>query len=557
MSTPANLHAQINSVRRVPKREVYRRLAGYFKRTELTRRSANERLWAHSRAGDDDGVIETLADVQILRLLYSDLGESEVLSHWARLRSDGVDVADIYRQSLAEYRRHADTADRIEACAALGSVLESLNVWAAAGENYDQMLEEARAGGNESAAARALLLLGRLCQHQNDHERASVYLEQARAEFDRLSDRKGVADALGSLGTVFSFRGEHERALQCYNVWLRISTDLRDRASMARASGNIGIVHASRDQFEEAMEHFNTQLRLSRALGDRRGEARALSNMGNVHATLWECEQALECYGMNLRICQELGERQGEARAHGNIGGVYPKLGQPERALESYKAQEAISLELGSLHALALARGNMAMIERGLGQFERALQHFEAAAETHRQNGYRYGLVYWLDGLARTLFEIVQTFDAAPPFLHGFVPGVDRAPANWRTRTLEMARAHAEECAALCAELHRVKSAFDVHLLLARITFAEGDADRATELLRAMLELEADDEQRAELHYSLWKFGATDVDHRHTALRMYRSLIEASPRTNHEARIAELSATPDLNRPTSDDAATE
>ncbi len=542
MASPVEPLDFTSSARRVSKRDVYRRLADYFKRADLTRRSADERLWAQSRAGDDAGVIDTLADMGTLRLLYSDLGGSDVLRQWTRLRSAGVDAAEIYRQSLAQYSRHSDATDRIEACATLGEVLGNLNVWAAAGETYDQMLEEARSSGNQPAVARALLLLGRLYQQQVDHERASEYLERAREEFERLGDRKGAADALGSLGTVYSFRGEHDKAFECYDVWLRISTELGDRASMARATGNMGIVHASRDQFDEAMEHYNVQLRLSRELGDRRGEARVLGNMGNVHATRWECEQALDCYGVNLRICQELGDRQGEARAHGNIGGVYPKLGQLARALESYEAQAAIGLELGALHELALARGNMAMIERDLGQFERALEHFTAAAETHRQNGYRYGLVYWLEGLAGTLLDIAQTFNAAPRFLHVHVSGLDRAPGEWRARTLETARHHAEECAALCEDLHRTNSAFNVHLLMARIVFATGDADRARDSLRAILERAAVDEQRAELHYWLWKFGAADGDHRVAALRLYRTLMETSPKLQYEAPFEELGA---------------
>jgi len=531
----------VDSPRRVSRHAVYRRLAEYFKRADLTKRSADERLWAHSRAGDDAGVVETLGDMRAIRLLHTDVGVWDVLSHWARLRSRGVDAAEIYRQSLAAYGRGARPEERVEACSVVGSVLESLTVWEPAGEMYNQMLEEARTSGNQQAVAKALLLLGRLYQSRIDHGRASEYLERARDEFERLGDRKGAADAIGNLGNVYSFRGEHDKAFQCYELWLRISTELNDRASMARANGNMGIVYSTRDEYDQALEHFATQLRLSRELGDRRGEARVLSNMGNLHAKRWECEQALECYDVNLRICQELGDRAGEARAHGNIGGVYPKLGQPERALESYEAQSAISLQLGDLHGLALARGNMAMVQGALGQLERALENFTSAAETHRRIGYRYGLVYWLDGLARRLYETVQTSDVAHPFLGEYVSGIERAPGEWRTLTLVAAQEHAAECAALSEELHMLEANFNIHVLIARIADAAGDNGGAQDSLNKILERATDDHQRAELHYWLWRLGATDSDHRTEALRLCRTLSEFSPKQDYGKRIAELS----------------
>jgi hypothetical protein len=55
-----------------------------------------------------------------------------------------------------------------------------------------------------------------------------------------------------------------------------------------------------------------------------------------------------------------------------------------------------------------------------------------------------------------------------------------------------------------------------------------------------MLKEAADDDQRAELHYWLWKLRATDSDHRSEALRIFEQLNEKTPQHEYKKRIEEL-----------------
>jgi hypothetical protein len=87
--------------------------------------------------------------------------------------------------------------------------------------------------------------------------------------------------------------------------------------------------------------------------------------------------------------------------------------------------------------------------------------------------------------------------------------------------------------------------------VLARIEAAEGDVGGAVEQLGAMLAEATDDDQQAELHYWLWKFGLRTQDsglreeNRGEALRLYGELYERVPKYEFKKRIDELSNSTD------------
>jgi len=117
--------------------------------------------------------------------------------------------------------------------------------------------------------------------------------------------------------------------------------------------------------------------------------------------------------------------------------------------------------------------------------------------------------------------------------------------------SVQRARECAEECVAISEELHNPNMLFNANVLLARIEAAEGRTDVAVHRLTRMLDEAAEDEQRAELHYRMWRAedGGRRTEeweaHRDEAVRLYTELSEKTPMHAYHQRIEELKAVGD------------
>lgn len=354
--------------------------------------------------------------------------------------------------------------------------------------------------------------MGNIYFRRGDLDRALEKYERWLRISEELGDRRACAVAIMNVGNVFLSRGEHDRALQCYQRKLDISEELGWRHGVSLAIGNMGGVFASRGEYDRAREYYERQLQISSELGDRRGVARARGNLGLVFAHLGEYDRALEQCERELQITEELGDRGGVADAHGSIGLMCSKRGEHDRAIVCYERQLQISAELGNRHGMGLAIGNMGDTYFQRGEYENALASYERAAELHRSIGFRYGLCYWLLGSARVLLEQRDS-----------------------PRTL------IEECLKISNEISNLETLFGGRVLLARMWIAEGDASQAEAELNRLLSSAADDAQRAEVHYWLWKLGlAQNIDHRSTSESLYANVLARTPDWEYKQRLSEV-----------------
>ncbi len=527
------------------RRRTHGRLGAYFETVELSLRTARERLWGYAEAGDDDKLVETLGDLDVLEALNTGPGVNEVLTQWARLREAGYDPESIYREKLED--QTGEAVAKVRSTSTVAHVLGSLTIWAGAVDLLLRALSAATEGGFVAEAAGAELALGSFLQLRGDHaealerstnalklfeelgDRAGVALAiggvgnvyAGRGDYDRalasyqqqltiseeLGDRRSVAAAVASMGRVYADRGDHDLALACHARQLTISDELGDRRSAAAAVGNMGAIHAERGEHDRALEHFERWLTTSEVLGDRRSAAGAVVNMGVVYHLRGEYDQALASYEKGLTISEELGNRRGVAMCVSNAGNVYDVRGEYDRALESFQRALSISEDLEDRRGIGVAVGNMGYAHYGREEYESALRCFVRAIDEHRDIGFRHGLTNSLAGSAQLLVELAQAGDEMPDYVRRHVPALHDAlsegplpsgpgttnaskadPGQWKTHVLGHARAQADECVAISTELSKSDTVFRGRVLLARISAAGGDAASATAVLKAMLE---------------------------------------------------------------------
>jgi len=553
---------------------------------DVSVRMASELAYQLHVAGARDRLGECLSTMPVFLALYAGETLCEVLRYWSSM-DEGTDVAGMYRRGLAEWSLEPG-AERSRGVGQVADLLECLGHWSAAidlgrerlagaiergdrseeaesrvgmgwlltlrGEDVESLAESTRALelftdlGDRRGVARAIGNMGVLYSRRGEDTLAMECYERSLNIAEELGNRSGVARAIGNMGVVYSSRGEDERAMECYERSLSIAEELGDSAGVGGAIGNMGLVYSSRGEDERALECFERWLSIAAELGDRLGVAGAIGNMGVVYSNRGEDERAIECYERQLSIAEELGDRNGVARGIGNMGVVYSRRGEYERAMECLEGWLSIAEELGDRRGVAVAIGNMGGVYHYRGEGERALEHFSRAVGELQAIGARSNLSDCLFGIADVLLALVEGNAVMPGYLPRYLPGeaneADPNVETWRMISLQRARECVEEGVAISEELSKPDTLFSGRVLLASITAAEGNADAAIATLRGMLDRANYDDQRAGLHYRLWKLTGTDSDHCGEALRLYRSLVEKAPKHEYRKRIAELEHTP-------------
>jgi len=542
-------------------------------------RMASELCYQLKSCGAIDRLRERLSSMPVFLALHAGPTKYEVLGYWSSL-VEGSDVVGMYRRGLTDWSIR-DAEERGRGMGEVSLLLERLGEWVGARELERDRLASAIEHGLRREEAASRRRLGWLLVLHNEYAEALEELRQALDLFTELGERRGIAIAIGNMGVVHYHRGDYDHAIECYERQLSIDEEVGDRHEVAYAIGNIGSVYANRGEYDRALECYERQLRIAEELGDRSGISMVIGNMGIVYDVRRKFDRALECYERQLSIAEELGDRSGILMAIGNMGVsyymrgeydralerherqlsiaeelgdrgsasnaigcmavVFARRGEYDRALKCYEQQLSIAEELGNRRFASLAIGNMGAVYQELGAHDRALESYHRAVEGHRVIGYRHGLTHWLLGIGQVMVELAQAGGKLPEYLPTYLSNVtiDR----WQAIAVDHARTCTEECIAISDDLSKPDTMFDGRVHLARIEAAEGRIDVASQRLYEMLENAADDAQRAELHYRLWKLD--ERGHAAQAVALYKALYAATPNHEHLKRIEELTAAGD------------
>lgn len=496
------------------RREVHRMIAGTLK--ELL---------------DEDGINRWAQEYS----LHLGIGEGIINEH-RRIVFDKPSASRQGVEAMGEYLRlqkalveqYSDGYKNEEAIAGCDHVIALMQL---NGDDAQTQLEYSR------RKVKLLELIGRWKEAEELYRQQLTTLREA-------GDRNSQAQVLTSLADLIRRLGRIDEAERTHREGEQIAREMNDPAAIARAVGYRGLLHWRCRQYKEALECYREQEDIARGLGDLSHVSMALANRGNVYAGFGEFDKALACYNEAEQIARGLGDRLGMASDIGNRGTIFSDLGQFDKALECFREEEQIEREAGFRKGIAHAVGNRGTVHLNRREYDEALKCFREAAQIHREIGFRYSLTSWLAELAHTIMEVAAIEEYLPAYLPAYVPALDAQADShsdqWRAMSIRQARNYAEECLAISEELSKQSTIFRSHVLLARIASAESGSDGVLHCLRDLLEQAINDDQRAELHYWLWKLGSDDDGHRARALSLYRALVATMPIYEYSERINEL-----------------
>jgi tetratricopeptide (TPR) repeat protein len=493
-------------------------------------RLARELTYQLDKAHEHERLARALAKISIFLALWKD-DESQVLTLWQQLASKGFVPEKYYPDSLEALRKNASTI-LPDALLTVFGLFASRGAYDLTVELLTELLACAEERKDEKLAAQAHSNFGGISYLRGEFDEAMTHFTQSLSIAESLMHKPGMSRAIGNMGLVYLGLGRNAEAMACFERHFALSESLGNKRGMSLAIGNMGTVHRYQGRYAEAMACFEQQLAMCESLGDKSGMASAIGSMGDIHSAQGRYSEAMASFEQYLGMAELLGDKRGISTASASLGILHYEQGRYAEAMACFERHCAMAESLRNKNGMSIAIGNMGNVQDNQGRHEEALRSFRSALEGHRVSGFRYGMTYWLEGIARTLLE--------------------------SNGNLVEAREDAEECIQISEELFKPDTLFPSHILLARIDAAEGNVALATQKLEAMLAETTEEEQIADLHYWLWKIGdgnrvpgpgVRDSDAGDSlpgprspdpVLTMYEKLYSRIPKFEFRKRIAEL-----------------
>ena len=455
----------------------------------------------------------------------------------------------------------ADACGHSEVLGNIGLVYHDLDEYETALDYFDRELETGKKVGDEGCIARAFHHMGNVHSHRADYKNAVLCYDRSLTINRKLNDRLMIGIIEGNKGVIYGKKGDFRKAAACFRKKMKICEELGDRRNYSIACGNMGILHSIQNNYDAAMRYYRKGLRTSEEMGSKGDIATSIGNIAALLATKGENERAIEYLQQQISLGEQTGEKRPIMIALANMGVAYSRMGDTDRAIRCHEKSLALAREIGRRREELINLGNLGTIHAERGEFDCAIDCYRQKIAFFEALGEKKGLSTTMGALGDLYAEQRESEKALRAYERAISISRELKMKNELFDQLismgelllslerhDESRACGEEGMELAGKPEISDFAFKAKVLMARIDFTTGEKKDATCRLETMLAETENDEERAILHYELWKMagmmkglqGKSEV-HRHDALIIYGKLAEISQKHLYRKRLAELS----------------
>ena len=212
-----------------------------------------------------------------------------------------------------------------------------------------------------------------------------------------------------------------------------------------------------------------------------------------------------------MEIAKKLDNKLLFSIALGNMGDIYYDEGNYIKAMEYYQKKLEIVEGLNHKRSISITLFNIGNIYKKLKNYEKAEEYYNRAITIAKELQTKYYLCIFLHSKA-DLYYLLQKYDEANLLNN--------------------------ESLKLAEELNKQGTIFNRKVLKAKIKSIK-DKTGAISELEKMLKIEKENEEKAILHYELFKL-TKEEEHRRIAIDIYQKLYEKTPSIEYKERIEEL-----------------
>ncbi len=327
------------------------------------------------------------------------------------------------------------------------------------------------------------------------------YYQKALTIFQELNEEYASGMVYNNMGAMYFRLNDYDKALELFYKTRDISDKLKHKHLYATSLNNIGNIYHHQGKFEQSIEMDLQALDIQREIGDKYGEALSLGNLGGTYNSMNISDKAIDCLTESISMRQTIGDKTGESEASLELGKLYRKLKKPQRAKtfieNSITLAESMKLYI-QLHTSHLEYSEL--LEE-MGEYQKSLEH------------YKLFYHYW-----QKVFS--EESDKKIKNLHVLYE-VDKQKKEteiYRLKNIELAELNMEKNEFLGIAAHDLKNPltgiilntstirrnidkFTKEDVIKRIGKIELTAERMQMIIKNMLDINAIEEGRLNLHY--------------------------------------------------------
>ncbi|MCU1355995.1 MAG: tetratricopeptide repeat domain containing protein [Acidimicrobiales bacterium] len=383
------------------KRAAHAAVAHHFAHQPLGPRVVEELPWQQLDAGDLDGLVRTISDLDYLGVAYPQAPD-DLRRLWARAEEHGRSVVDGYRYVVDhpdQNPAHAWEVARLVTDA--GHPTEALAV-----NRFLVSHFRAEAAGQLDLTARpnkrlraSLLNLGAALYGQGELANAGWALQEAVDLSRPAADQVVLQFALGNLGLCKRDQGDLAGALPLLDESLALARSMGDPSALQAALGNLATARRAHGDHAAALALLDEQERLCRSVGDSKGLGLALAGQAAIHGDTGNPSAALAGFEAWRATATEQGDLTSQVEALISESNTLRQLGRHPEGAQRANEAEALARRLSDEPLLARVLDVEARAAIDEGRWEDARRLATEASLTARSAGAHGALVLSLGSL--------------------------------------------------------------------------------------------------------------------------------------------------------------
>jgi len=242
--------------------------------------------------------------------------------------------------------------------------------------------------------------------------------------------KKGKADKNDTLVTMMNyyladyyfFKEDFRRSFELYQEVLPRFEEIKDTLMMAKTLNSFGLIYGYRNDIENTLKYYLKEIELLDQIKQRnekidREKIVVLTNIINHYRETKQYKKVIEQAVPAISFAREIDDSVRLASIMNSLGMAYKNLNQIDKSLETLRDAEKIFEALGDEFRKAYIHINIGGVFDYIHKEDSSLRYYDQALETFRNEGYVYGELNALTGIAGVYAVQRRNNDAREIFL--------------------------------------------------------------------------------------------------------------------------------------------
>lgn len=411
-----------------------------------------------------------------------------------------------------------ESQSKVEVLIDIGSIFRVVGRWTEAEIYLEQAAHLAKKIGLDLLLAKSLLFLGSTQAAKSSYDLAEMNLTAALQIFKQHNNYLGIQDAFSNIGVIQWAKGDLDNALENILKSREIANNQQNALGLAQASGNLGLIYETKGDYKNALTFYEECAEISEQNANKLYLSKILGNIGNIYLNLGDYQKSISYQFQALSLALEIGNRPSAVITIGNIGYIYMLHGDYQKSLICFYYTLQKALEIKDIVGVTFMLSSLANCFLAMTELEKTQLCIE--------QGIRLATI--IDS-PYDLCDLLQT------------------KTMWLIKNQQLSAAYEtnNQCHSIVQKYGFAEFSIKIQCLSFMLSYwlqieTWQEIEKQSNNLLQIVD-ENDLENKALIWYTLWKINPSYTFAQESALELYRTLYQKTPKLEFWNKYYELS----------------